>query len=109
MEPPRRKCLNLPQVRTGPDAGPPERPGLYPCPCCGYRTFPALPAEALAYICPVCLWENDLFNASDDEPSDENHGLTLNQGRENVRRYSVCDPHLAQYARPPRPEEARSP
>ena len=113
MKRPREKSLPPPQVRTGPDAGVPERPepalperpGVYPCPCCGARTFPVPPAEAIAYICPVCLWENDLFTASDDEPSDENHGLTLRQARENVRLHGVSDPRLAHLARPPKPEE----
>ena len=47
-----------------------------------------------AYICPVCWWENDVFISSDNEPSDENHGLTLSQGRENVRRFGTCDPRM---------------
>ena len=50
--------------------------------------------EAVAYICPVCWWENDVFISSDNEPSDENHGLTLSQGRANVRRFGTCDPRL---------------
>lgn len=77
----------------------------YPCPCCGCRTFPVPAADALAYICPVCMWENDLFTTSDDEPSDENHGLTLNQGRENFKTLGVCDSRLARYARKPSPGE----
>lgn len=77
----------------------------YPCPCCGCRTFPVPAVDALAYICPVCMWENDLFTNSDDEPSDENHGLTLNQGRENFKTLGVCDSRLAQYARKPLPKE----
>lgn len=77
----------------------------FPCPCCGCRTFPVSAADALAYICPVCMWENDLFTTSDDEPSDENHGLTLHQGRVNYHALGVCDPRLAQYARKPLPEE----
>ena len=51
------------------------------------------------------MWENDLFTVSADEPSDENHGLTLNQGRTNYRTMGVCAPRLAQYARKPFPEE----
>ena len=51
----------------------------YSCPCCGYYTFPVPADQAVAYICPVCFWENDVFIESDDEPSDENHGLTLNE------------------------------
>ena len=107
---PRRKSLRLPRVRGDgppkpPEPVPPERPGVFPCPCCGSRTYPVPPAEALAFICPVCLWENDLFTASDDEPSDENRGLTLNQARENVRLHGICDPRLARDACPPCPEE----
>lgn len=83
----------------------PQRPGIFGCPCCGFRTFPVPPEEAIAYICPVCMWENDVFTASEEEPSDENHGLTLRQGRENFGKYGVCDPRLARYARPPLPEE----
>ena len=79
--------------------------GGFPCPCCGCLTFPVSAADALAYICPVCMWENDLFTVSADEPSDENHGLTLNQGRTNYRTMGVCAPRLAQYARKPFPEE----
>ena len=102
MEPSRKKKMILPRVRTFNGCGPPEppkpkpqeRPKVYPCPCCGQVTFPDPPEEAVAYICPVCWWENDVFAASADEPSDENRGLTLNQGRENFRRSGICDPRL---------------
>jgi len=56
---------------------------MYKCKCCGHETLPVPPEDAVAYICPICRWENDVFTADDDEPSDENHGLTLNEGREN--------------------------
>ena len=36
------------------------------CPCCGYLTIPNK-GDALAYICPVCMWEIDLFIKSDHE------------------------------------------
>lgn len=100
-----------PDVRRGGSSSPcreaakASTPGRSPCPCCGCKTFPMPAADALAYICPVCMWENDLFTTSDDEPSDENHGMTLNQGRANYRALGVCDPRLAQYARKPLPEE----
>ena len=57
-----------------------------PCPCCGNITIP-YGGDALAYICPICMWEIDLFIQTDDEPSDQNHGLTLNQPRENYKKY----------------------
>ena len=83
----------------------PVSPGKFPCPCCGSRTLPVPAADAIAYICPVCFWENDVFLRSDDEPSDENHGLTLLQGRENYRTCGAVLPRLVPYVRPPLPEE----
>ena len=96
----RKKMFYAPKAFNG--YGPPEppipaaqdRPGRYPCPCCGQITLPVPPEEAVAYICPVCWWENDVFISSDNEPSDENHGLTLSQGRANVRRFGTCGPRL---------------
>lgn len=62
----------------------------YPCPCCGYHTLPVPSNEALAYICPVCFWEIDLFIQSDDEPSDQNHGMTLNEAKKNFNLFGAC-------------------
>ena len=59
-----------------------------PCPCCGNITLP-YGGAALAYICPICRWEIDLFIQSDDEPSDQNHELTLNQARENYKKFGA--------------------
>ena len=83
-----------------PESGEPA--GKYPCPCCGYLTFPVPKEEALAYICPVCFWENDLFDPGEDDHSDENHGMTLCQGRENYRKYGAVRPDFLRYVRPPR-------
>ena len=49
----------------------------YPCPCCGYLTARYPRRNAIADICPVCFWENDVFTPGEDDPSDENHGMTL--------------------------------
>ena len=67
---------------------------MYKCKCCGHETLPVPPEDAVAYICPICWWENDVFAADDDEPSDENHGLSLNEGRKNYREHGICDPRL---------------
>lgn len=88
------------------EQSPPEdKPGIYPCPCCGYHTLPVPLEEALAYICPVCFWEMDLFVLNEDEESDLNHGLTLCQARENYRRYGAVLPRFKQYCRPPMEQE----
>ncbi len=99
-------------VRTPPEAPPaavepiPEpTPGEYPCPCCGYLTFHIPIEAAIAGICPVCFWENDVFDPGEDDPSDENGGMTLREGRENFRKYGAVRPDLVRYVRPPLPGE----
>lgn len=79
--------------------------GLFPCPCCGNLTFHYPLQNAVAGICPVCFWENDVFSPGEDEPSDENHGMTLRQGRENFQRWGAVREDLIRHARPPLPEE----
>ena len=103
----RKKFLPLPKMGEGnPHQPVTEEPhGIYPCPCCGCRTFPVPKEDAVAYICPVCFWENDVFDPEEDAPSDENRGMTLLEGRENYRRYGAVRPDLVQYARPPKAEE----
>ena len=67
----------VPSPSDGPSCTPeplepePEGPaGSYPCPCCGCLTFPVPKEEAIAYICPVCFWENDVFDPDEDAPSE---------------------------------------
>lgn len=76
-----------------------------PCPCCGYRTIPD--NDAMAFICPVCMWEIDVFISSDNEKSDENHGLTLSQARENYKQYGAVLPRLKKYTREPLDNERK--
>ena len=64
---------------------------MYKCLCCGNETLPAPAEDAVAYICPVCWWENDVFLKSPDEPSGENHGMTLLEAHENYIKYGICD------------------
>lgn len=80
-------------------------PGKFPCPCCGYRTFPVPVEEAVAYICPVCFWENDVFTPGEDQPSDENRGMTLAEGRAAFRKLGAVRAEFLQHTRKPLPEE----
>lgn len=66
----------------------------YNCPCCGHPTYPVPPKDDVGYICDICWWENDPFIQSDDEPSDQNHGMTLKQAKENYKKYGISAPHL---------------
>ena len=97
------------EAEPEPELEPEEPAGRYPCPCCGCLTFPAPKEEAIAYICPVCLWENDVFDPGEDDPSDENRGMTLRQGQENYRKWGAVREDLVQYARPPRSGERPDP
>ncbi len=98
--------VSAPEPQEPAPPQPPEEPaGIYPCPCCGFLTFPVPKEAAIAYVCPVCLWENDVFDPGEDDPSDENHGMTLREGRENDRKWGAVREDLAGCTRPPRPEE----
>ena len=106
----RKKALFLPEASCGAPSEPQEEPkppvpGQFPCPCCGYLTFPVPKEEAVAYICPVCFWENDVFDPGEDQPSDENRGMTLRQGREAYRRLGAVREEFLPHVRPPLPEE----
>lgn len=105
----REKFLYLPTAVNHaapeePSPAPPV-PGKHPCPCCGYLTLPVPKEEAVAYICPVCFWENDVFDPGDDAPSDENRGMTLRHGREAFRRLGAVREEFLPYVREPLPEE----
>ena len=77
----------------------------YPCPCCGNLTARYPRKNAVADICPVCFWENDVFSPGEDDPSDENHGMTLRQGREAYKRLGAVREDFLRFVRPASPEE----
>jgi len=104
----REKTLPVPSLAVSPESeqrGEKPEPGHFPCPCCGYKTFPVPKEDALAYICPVCMWENDVFTPGEEQPSDENRGMTLLLGREAYKRLGAVREDLVRYARKPLPEE----
>ena len=77
----------------------------YPCPCCGFLTLCYPRQNAVGAICPVCFWENDVFDPGEDSPSDENRGMTLHQGRTNFRASGAVAEDFLPHVRPPLPEE----
>lgn len=54
---------------------------------------------------PRCFWENDPFIASDDDPSDSNHGITLNEAKANYLEFGACEEEMLRYVRPPESDE----
>lgn len=73
----------------------------YKCPCCGYYTYNVPAKDDCGYICPVCFWENDSFIKSPDEPSDQNHGLSLKEAQNNFKNIGACRSELKDKARAP--------
>lgn len=76
----------------------------HPCPYCSYLTFPVSEEEAIAYIYPVCCWENDMLLGSLDEASDENHGTTPNEVRANFQECRAYYIETPPYMHPPKQE-----
>lgn len=77
----------------------------YQCPCCECFTYNVPPKEDCGYICPVCFWENDPFITSDSDPSDLNHGITLNEAKNNYLEFGACERKMLRYVRPPESDE----
>ncbi len=74
------------------------------CPCCNYLTIPNN-GDANTYICPVCMWEIDLFIKNDDESSDLNNGLSLKEATKNYKEYGAVLQRLKKYCREPKEYE----
>jgi hypothetical protein len=74
----------------------------FSCPCCGYRTLPeASPSDE---ICPVCFWQDDFVDNQDTDVLGPNH-VTLSVARANYARLGASEERLAEFVRPPLPEE----
>ena len=76
----------------------------YQCPCCGYLTFDDEPCGTFE-ICPVCYWEDD--NVQNGDPSYEGgaNGISLNEAKENFRKYGSVKQEFTNEVRKPLPEE----
>lgn len=56
---------------------------------------------------PRLFWENDPFIASDYEPSDSNHGITLKEAKFNFSKFGACEKEMLCYVRSPRDDEKK--
>ncbi len=96
----------------------------YKCLCCGYMT---LETRGEFDICPVCFWEDDAYLFFDEQsnmysglyyeiddiaeeklldiPSGANHGLTLQEGRKNYKKYGACEKSMKKHVRKPKKRE----
>ena len=57
----------------------------------------------------VYLVTQDVYKrqASDNEPSDSNHGITLKEAKSNFSKFGACEKEMLCYVRPPRDDEKK--
>jgi len=75
----------------------------FACPCCGYKT---LSEQGSYLICPVCYWEDDLFQSNHPDLSGANK-TSLRNAQHNFIKIQVCDLDMKSFIRAPKAEESR--
>ncbi|MHA3081882.1 CPCC family cysteine-rich protein [Acinetobacter sp. ANC 5383] len=73
---------------------------LYPCLCCGYLTR-SEPPNGEFDICPVCYWEDDPWQSEDYDLEDCANTPSLNQARENFKKYGAMEERYLKHVRKP--------
>ncbi|MCR5300854.1 MAG: hydrolase [Lachnospiraceae bacterium] len=74
------------------------------CPCCGYYT---LQSPGAYEICPVCFWEDDPVQEDDPDLCGGANEPSLNECRENYRKFNACEERFRDRVREPYLEEIR--
>jgi hypothetical protein len=64
--------------------------GKFQCPCCGYYTLQEGRSNSFD-ICRVCFWEDDGVQFHDPDYEGGANGVSLNQARENFKKFGACD------------------
>lgn len=82
----------------------------YKCKCCGYYTLEEEPLDPNMYpgtfeICPVCFWEDDSLQYKDPELKGGANKVSLNEAKENFKKFGAIREDVIQYVRKPRVDE----
>jgi len=75
----------------------------YPCPCCGHYTLNDGPGRF--DICPVCYWEDDNIQNDDHDYAGGANDISLNEARENYKKFGSMSKDFLHRVRPPLDEE----
>ncbi|WP_217907177.1 CPCC family cysteine-rich protein [Massilia sp. BJB1822] len=78
---------------------------MFTCPCCGYEVFPDHPGSY--DICPICFWEDDLFQLYYPHLADGSNPSSLIEAQVNFVQFGACDREMAKNARAPGLDDAR--
>lgn len=73
------------------------------CPCCGHLTFG--PELGSYDICPVCFWEDDPVQLADPSYAGGANVPSLEEARENYKRFGAMEERFIGNVRPPRDAE----
>lgn len=79
------------------------------CPCCGYYTIDNDGDDIVVDICEVCYWQYDVI--AQENPNiaiGPNHGVSLNQARENYKRIGASSIRVKDFVRLPKENEYTS-
>lgn len=76
----------------------------WPCPCCGYLTYDQPPSGSYG-ICPVCFWEDDPVQNEDPTFEGGANNPSLNQAKENYKKFSAIEERFVSEVRRPLPKE----
>ena len=81
--------------------------GKYQCPCCGYYTLTEeyLGCEHRFETCDVCYWEDDGLQFDDPSYSGGANYPSLNEARENFKKFGASDLCLLDLTREPKQNE----
>jgi len=76
----------------------------FQCPCCGNFTIES-DDEVVVDICDVCFWQYDVVAHHNPEWNIGANHISLNQARENYRKFKVCKNEFRDMVREPLEEE----
>ncbi len=70
------------------------------CVCCGNLTIDD--PDTIGYeICPVCFLENDQMQNENHDHKGGANRISLNEARENYKKYGACDKESLPFVRKP--------
>lgn len=72
----------------------------YKCPCCGYLTFDEAPNGTFD-ICPVCFWEDDLYQKNNPESTIGANKVSLQEAKNNFLKYGAMEKRFIAHVRKP--------
>ena len=70
------------------------------CPCCGNFTIDS-DNEVIVDICEVCYWQYDEVAHDKPDAMKGANKVTLNEARENFKKFGACEQRFLKYVRKP--------